>query len=105
MSCPTNDAALSGKVIRPSWLRRRSGDIERMVIGDDAVHVVGRDGAVHSFAFADAIVISYMGLTAIGNFAHGCLVDIGAFGALDTLVSRLAPGRFRGMDRTSNSQM
>jgi hypothetical protein len=33
------------------------------------------------------------------------IVDIGAFGALDMLVSRLAPGRFRGMDRISDFQM
>jgi len=83
--CPLSTFVPDGLVLEPSpgpfWRRRRKAALgERLVIGEEACCLVGVDGAVHTFPMADIVVVEDGPRALMGNIAHGCLVDITAFG-------------------------
>ena len=99
--CPLNHFVPNGVVLEPlsrSFRRRlrKAGAAERLVLGDDAVYLVGADGSVHTFPMADSMVIDDGELFMIGNIAHGCLVNISAFGGRSMFAGRLPARRYRG---------
>jgi hypothetical protein len=95
-SCPVSAFTPKGEVLRPSmWSRLKGTAADQLVLGDDAVHLVGGDGNVHTFPMADAIVLTGSKKTLIGNVKHGCLVNISRFGQLDKVSDRMPPRRHR----------
>jgi hypothetical protein len=49
VSCPMSSYTPPGEALRPSLVRRLLGAKEQLVLASDAVHLVGADGAVHTF--------------------------------------------------------
>jgi hypothetical protein len=95
VSCPMSSYTPPGEALRPSLVRRLLGAKEQLVLASDAVHLVGADGAVHTFPMADAILVQQEDQTLLGDVRHGCLVDISGFTGVDKLVSRLPTRRHR----------
>jgi len=102
--CPVSTFVPAGVVLEPlsrSFRRRlhKAGAAERLILGDDGVCLVAADGSVHTFPMADLLVIEDGELVMLGNVAHGCLVNISAFGGRSMLADRLPVRRYRGRRR------
>lgn len=95
ITCPVSHFSPRGEVLKPSMWRKLRGAADRLVLGDDAFHLIGADGAVHTFPIADVMLIQREGETLLGNVRHGCLVDVSGFAGADKLVTRVPPRRHR----------
>jgi hypothetical protein len=98
--CPVSTFMPKGVVLEPlsgSFRRRlrKAGAPERLVLGDDAAYLVGARGSVHTFPMADIVIVEDGELLMLGNVAHGCLVNITAFGGRTMLAERLPARRYR----------
>lgn len=99
-TCPVSHFDPAGIVLEPLstsfWRRRRkAASPDRLVLGDDACHLVAGDGSVHTFPMADAIVVDDGPMLMLGNLEHGCLVNISAFGGREMLADSLPARRYR----------
>jgi hypothetical protein len=102
--CPVSTFVPDGVVLKPLtrsfWRRlRKAGAADRLVLAGDAVHLVAADGAVHTFPMADIMVVDDGPMLMLGNIAHGCLVNITAFGGREMFAERLPARRYRKVDR------
>lgn len=102
--CPVTTLIPNGVVLEPlsSSFRRRlrkSGAADRLILRDDGVYLVGADGSVHNFPMADLMIVEDGELFMLGNLAHGCLVNISAFGGRSMFADWLPGRRYRGWRR------
>jgi len=98
--CPVTTLIPNGAVFEPlsnSFRRRlrKSGAADRMILRDDGIYLVGADGSVHNFPMADLMIVEDGELFMLGNLAHGCLVNISAFGGRSMFADWLPARRYR----------
>jgi hypothetical protein len=98
--CSVSTFMPKGVVLEPlsaSFRRRlrRAGGPQRLVLAADAAYLVGAHGSVHTFPMADMLIVEDDELLMLGNVAHGCLVNISAFGGRTMLAEWLPARRYR----------